>query len=136
MKLNLNKEQKELPSTGVGRGSFKQALLAPSSGEENKSNGTFTLTVELEEKKADGLQWTVKKTYGWNARGKANFRRDISCWLARELSAAEMQEFETDTELINKPVKVLIVHVQEGGKMVAKINGFLPADEQASGTGA
>lgn len=91
-------------------------------GERN----VFKLVFEVDAEKEDGAPYAV-----WSANftptlnEKASFRKFLRGWFGRDLSAAELEDFDTET-LIGKPAQLVVVHEHKDGKVYANIAACTP----------
>ena len=89
----------------------------------------FRLVFETEVVDDDGKRFCIwSKPYTPSLNPKANFRKDVKKVMGRDLTQAELDEFETEG-LLHTPVQMIIQHEQgEDGKTYAVIS-FLGPDK-------
>lgn len=81
----------------------------------------FRLVFETECKMESGDNFTVRsRLYSPSLNEKANFRKDLKKILGRDLTAQELNEFETDS-LIGLGAKLMIEHQHKGDETYANI---------------
>ncbi|MCW1921291.1 hypothetical protein OKA05_01930 [Luteolibacter arcticus] len=81
----------------------------------------FRLVFETEEKMENGDNFTVRsRLYSPSLNEKANFRKDIKKLLGRDLTAQELQEFDTES-LIGMGAKLMIDHTHKDNETYANI---------------
>lgn len=92
----------------------------------------FKVVFEVDEERDDGTRYAVwSKPFTPNLGEKANFRKFLRSWFGRDLTAQELEEFETE-DLIGKPAHVVIDQEEsEKGDVYANIVVIKP-DKSAS----
>jgi hypothetical protein len=81
----------------------------------------FRLVFETECKMESGDNFTVRsRLYSPSLNEKANFRKDLKKLLGRDLTAQELQEFDTES-LIGMGAKLMIEHQHKGDETYANI---------------
>lgn len=84
-------------------------------------------TLELFETKDNtGKPFQVFETYNLDGRGATAFSQDYTSWAGAALTPEELNDFDTDSLLLNKLVKVEITHRKEGKELVPVIANYLP----------
>ena len=98
-----------------------------------KDKDVFRLVYETEVKNEEGGNWCIwSKPYTPSLNPKANLRKDIKKVLGRDLTAAELDEFDTEG-LIGLGVKLIIQHEEgEDGKTYATISFIGPDKDKAT----
>jgi hypothetical protein len=92
----------------------------------------FRLVFETEVKDEDGKQFCIwSRPYAQSLHEKSNFRKDVKKIMGRELTAAELEEFDTEG-LLGMGVKLIIQH-EEGkdGKTYATLSFIGPDKDKA-----
>ena len=92
----------------------------------------FRVVFETETTGEDGKRWCVwSRGYTPSLHEKSNFRKEVKKMIGRDLTAAELNEFDTES-LIGMGVKLIIQH-EEGkdGKMYATLS-FIGPDKDKS----
>ena len=86
------------------------------------------LTVELDKKNKSGIPFQVDRFYnlGTRAQGVTQFVKDCLAWSGRRLTPEELDAFDP-SQLVGKPVTVVISHRKEGKTYQPVIEEFLPA---------
>lgn len=88
----------------------------------------FRLVFETEELNEEGNRWCLwSRGYTPSLNEKAAFRKDLKKMMGRALTAAELEEFDTES-LIGMGVKVMVEHAhsEDGTKTYANIPLFQP----------
>lgn len=92
----------------------------------------FRLVFETAEPREDGspfLIWSAGFTPSLHE--KSSFRKFMRMWMGRDLSPAELEEFDTET-LIGRPAQLVIVHNEgQDGTVFANIAACTPLREGA-----
>lgn len=90
----------------------------------------FRIVYETEMKDDDGKRWCVwSRPYTPSLNEKANFRKDIKKIIGRDLTAAELGEFETES-LIGKNVNLIIQHEEGQNGQTYAVISFLGANKE------
>jgi hypothetical protein len=91
-------------------------------GERN----VFKLVFEVDAEKEDGTRYGVwSNNFTPTLNEKASFRKFLRGWFGRDLTRAELEDFDTET-LIGKPAQLVIVHQHKEGKVYANIAACTP----------
>ena len=91
-------------------------------GERN----VFKLVFETDTEKEDGSPFCVwSPNFTPTLNEKASLRKFLRGWFGRDLSAAELEDFDTET-LIGKPAQLVVVHEHKDGKVYANIAACTP----------
>lgn len=87
----------------------------------------FRLVFETEMKREDGSRFCVwSQGYSASLNEKATFRKDLRKILGRDLTAQELEEFDTES-LLHVPVQMIVVHADgEDGRTFANIAHIQP----------
>lgn len=86
----------------------------------------FRIVFETEVEDDDGKRFCIwSRGYTPSLNDKAALRKDLKKMMGRDLTAAELSEFDTDG-LIGMGVKVLVVHADVEGKTFANISHIAP----------
>jgi hypothetical protein len=92
-----------------------------------KSCNLLVPTLELfETKDGAGNPFKISDTYNLGGRGAAAFSEDYASWSGIALTPEELNDFDTDSLLLNKLVKVEIGHRKDGKELVPVIVQYLP----------
>lgn len=97
----------------------------------------FRLVFESEEKKEDGERYAIwSRPYTASLNEKAAFRKDLKKILGRDLTAQELEEFDTE-ELLGLGTKLMIEHAhsQDGTQTYANIAMIRPDDKPLKPSG-
>jgi hypothetical protein len=91
-------------------------------GERN----VFKIVFEVDAEKEDGAPYAVWSTnFTPTLNEKASLRKFLRGWFGRDLSTAELEDFDTET-LIGKPAQLVVVHEHKDGKVYANIAACTP----------
>ncbi len=91
-------------------------------GERN----VFKVVFEADMEKEDGSRYAVwSNNFTPTLNEKASLRKFLRGWFGRDLSKAELEDFDTET-LIGKPAQLVIVHQHKDGKVYANIAACTP----------
>src|SRR5215467_10799413 len=91
-------------------------------GERN----VFKVVFEVDAEKEDGGRFGVwSNNFTPTLNEKASLRKFLRGWFGRDLSKAELEDFDTET-LIGKPAQLVIVHEHKDGKVYANIAACTP----------
>src|SRR4051812_13607988 len=91
-------------------------------GERN----VFRIVFEANSEREDGSRhcvWSPNFTPTLNE--KSSLRKFLRGWYGRDLSTAELEDFDTET-LIGKPAQLVVVHEHKDGKVYANIAACTP----------
>jgi hypothetical protein len=81
---------------------------------------------EVDTEKDDGSPFAVwSSNFTPTLNEKASLRKFLRGWFGRDLSAAELEDFDTET-LIGKPGQLVVVHEHKDGKVYANIAACTP----------
>src|SRR5438876_11014536 len=91
-------------------------------GERN----VFKIVFEVDADKKDGGRYGVWSTnFTPTLNEKSSLRKFLRGWFGRDLSKAELEDFDTET-LIGKPAQLVVVHQHKEGKVYANIAACTP----------
>src|SRR2546426_2297849 len=91
-------------------------------GERN----VFKIVFEVDAEKDDGGRYGVwSNNFTPTLNEKASLRKFLRGWFGRDLSKAELEDFDTET-LIGKPAQLVVVHQHKDGKVYANIAACTP----------
>ena len=86
----------------------------------------FKLVFEVDLLKTDGSRYCVwSKNFTPSTNEKANFRKFVHGWFGRDLTRAELEDFDTDC-LIGKPAQLVVVQEHKDGETYANIVACTP----------
>jgi len=86
----------------------------------------FRLVFETTQLRADGSPFLVWSSgFTPSLHEKASFRKFIKGWLGRDLTAAELEEFDTET-LVGRTAQLVITHSEQNGTVFANIVACTP----------
>ena len=91
-------------------------------GERN----VFKIVFEVDADKKDGGRYGVwSNNFTPTLNEKASLRKFLRGWFGRDLTQAELEDFDTET-LIGKPAQLVVVHQHKDGKVYANIAACTP----------
>jgi hypothetical protein len=91
-------------------------------GERN----VFKLVFEANIEKEDGTRYGVwSNNFTPTLNEKSSLRKFLRGWFGRDLSAAELSDFDTET-LIGRPAQLVVVHEHKDGEVYANIAACTP----------
>jgi hypothetical protein len=91
-------------------------------GERN----VFKLVFEVDMEKEDGTRYGVwSNNFTPTLNEKSSLRKSLRGWFGRDLSKAELEDFDTET-LIGKPVQLVVVHQHKDNEVYANIAACTP----------
>jgi hypothetical protein len=91
-------------------------------GERN----VFKVVFEVDMERDDGSRYAVwSNNFTPTLNEKASLRKFLRGWFGRDLSKAELEDFDTET-LIGKPAQLVVVHQHKDGKVYANIAACTP----------
>jgi len=91
-------------------------------GERN----VFKVVFEVDMEREDGTRYCVwSNNFTPTLNEKASLRKFLRGWFGRDLSKAELEDFDTET-LIGKPAQLVVVHQHKEGKVYANIAACTP----------
>jgi len=86
----------------------------------------FKIVFETNVEKDDGSPYCVWSTnFSPTLNEKSGLRKFLRGWFGRDLSKAELEDFDTET-LIGKPAQLVVVHQHKEGKVYANIAACTP----------
>ena len=86
----------------------------------------FKLVFEVDLLKTDGSRYCVwSRQFTPSTNEKANFRKFLHGWFGRDLTRAELDDFDTDS-LIGKPAQLVVVQEHKDGETYANIVACTP----------
>jgi hypothetical protein len=91
-------------------------------GERN----VFKIVFEVDKEKADGTRFGVwSPNFTPTLNEKASLRKFLRGWFGRDLSQAELEDFDTET-LLGKQAQLVVVHEHRDGEVYANIAACTP----------
>src|SRR5882672_805845 len=91
-------------------------------GERN----VFRIVFEVDAEKEDGSRYCVWSTnFTPTLNEKSSLRKFLRGWYGRDLSKAELEDFDTET-LIGKAAQLVVVHQHKDGEVYANIAACTP----------
>ncbi|MEI7732834.1 MAG: hypothetical protein WCO56_24900 [Verrucomicrobiota bacterium] len=86
----------------------------------------FKLVFEVDAERDDGSRFCVWSRYFTpSLNEKANLRKFVRGWFGRDLTKAELEDFDTES-LIGKPAQLVVVHEHKDGETYANIVACTP----------
>src|SRR3954464_3374934 len=91
-------------------------------GERN----VFKVVFEVDKEREDKTRFAVwSKNFTPTLNEKANFRKFLRGWFGRDLTQAELSDFDTET-LIGKAANLVVLHEHKDGKVYSNIVACTP----------
>jgi hypothetical protein len=92
----------------------------------------FKIVFEVDMDREDGSRFCVwSRSFTPSLNEKANFRKFVRGWLGRDLSEAELENFDTET-LVGKAAQLVVVQEHKDNKTYSNIMACLPDKSGAS----
>jgi hypothetical protein len=86
----------------------------------------FRVVFEVDAEKEGGARFGVwSQNFTPTLNEKSGLRKFLRGWFGRDLSKAELEDFDTET-LIGKPAQLVVVHQHKDGKVYANIAACTP----------
>src|SRR4051812_8473744 len=86
----------------------------------------FKIVFEVDMEKEEGGQFCVwSKNFTPSLNEKANLRKFVRGWLGRDLTKAELDDFDTES-LIGKPAQLVVIHEHKDNETYANIAACTP----------
>ena len=86
----------------------------------------FKVVFEVDLQKSEGGRFAVwSRNFTPTLNEKSSFRKFLKGWLGRDLSGAELKEFDTET-LLGKAAQVVVVHEHKDNEVYANIAACTP----------
>jgi hypothetical protein len=126
MKITTNRFNTEPVPDYTGKA--RCADVTPSHKQQGKfgEREVFQLDFQLDLLKTDGSPHFVRSMYFTpSLHEKSNFRKFLRAWFGRDLTQAELDNFDTES-LIGKQAQLVVVQEHKDGKVYAKIVACTP----------
>ena len=126
MKIKGNNSNFEACPEFTGKGVCVDVTPLRKQQSQYGERNIFKIVFEVDAEKEDGAPYAVWSTnFTPTLNEKASLRKFLRGWFGRDLSTAELEDFDTET-LIGKPAQLVVVHEHKDGKVYANIAACTP----------
>jgi hypothetical protein len=126
MKIKANNSEFEPCPEFTGKGVCVDVTPLRKQQSQYGERNVFKLVFEVDADKEDGSPYAVwSPNFTPTLNEKASLRKFLRGWFGRDLSTAELEDFDTET-LIGRPAQLVVVHEHKDGKVYANIAACTP----------
>jgi hypothetical protein len=126
MKIKENNNDFEACPEFTGKGVCVDVTPLRKQQSQYGERNVFKIVFEVDAEKEDGTRFGVwSNNFSPTLNEKASLRKFLRGWFGRDLSKAELEDFDTET-LIGKPAQLVVVHQHKEGKVYANIAACTP----------
>ena len=126
MKIKANNSDFEPCPEFTGKGVCVDVTPLRKQQSQYGERNVFKIVFEVDAEKEDGAPYGVwSPNFSPTLNEKASLRKFLRGWFGRDLSTAELEDFDTET-LIGKPAQLVVVHEHKDGKVYANIAACTP----------
>jgi hypothetical protein len=126
MKIQANSSKFEACPEYTGRAVCVDVTPLRKQQSQFGERDVFKIVFEVDLQKEDGNRYAVwSRNFTPTLNEKAAFRKFLKGWFGRDLTSAELGEFDTET-LIGKPAQVVVVHEHRENEVYANIAACTP----------
>jgi hypothetical protein len=126
MKIKENNSNFEACPEFTGKGVCVEVTPLRKQQSQFGERNVFRIVFEVDMEAEDGRRYAVwSHNFTPSLNEKANFRKFLRSWFGRDLSRAELEDFDTET-LIGKPAQLVVVHQHKEGRVYANIAACTP----------
>jgi hypothetical protein len=126
MKLKANNSNFEPCPEYTGRAVCVDVTPLKKQQSQFGERDVFKVVFEIDVDRGDGSRFCAwSRNFTPSLNEKANFRKFLRSWFGRELSQAELNDFDTES-LIGKPAHVVVVHEHKDGETYSNIVACTP----------
>lgn len=126
MKINANNGNFEPCPEFTGRAVCVDVTPLRKQQSEFGERNVFKVVFEVDKEREDKTRFAVwSKNFTPTLNEKANFRKFLRGWFGRDLTQAELSDFDTET-LLGKPANVVVIHEHKDGKVYSNIVACTP----------
>ena len=126
MKIKANNNDFEPCPEYTGKGVCVDVTPLRKQQSQYGERDVFKIVFETNTEKDDGSPYCVWSTnFSPTLNEKSGLRKFLRGWFGRDLSKAELEDFDTET-LIGKPAQLVVVHQHKEGKVYANIAACTP----------
>ena len=126
MKINANKGTFEPCPEYTGRGVCVDVTPLRTQESQYGPRQVFKIVFEVDLNKKDGTRFAVwSQSFTASLNEKANLRKFLRGWLGRDLTMAELADFETEA-LLGKPAQLVVTHQHKENEVYANIAACTP----------
>lgn len=126
MKIQANSSKFEACPEYTGRAVCVDVTPLRKQQSQYGERDVFKLVFEVDLQKEDGARYAVwSRNFTPTLNEKSALRKFLRGWFGRDLTAAELGEFDTET-LLGKPAQVVVVHEHKENEVYANIAACTP----------
>jgi hypothetical protein len=126
MKIKANNSDFEPCPEFTGKGVCVDVTPLRKQQSQYGERNVFKIVFEVDAEKEEGAPYAVwSPNFSPTLNEKASLRKFLRGWFGRDLSMAELEDFDTET-LIGKPAQLVVVHEHKEGKVYANIAACTP----------
>jgi hypothetical protein len=128
--FELDLSQVEKPKAGFHPGVNREVVESSTTDKKNRTYKVWELRIQLGLPKSDGTPFIVSRRWALSPRGVGILLEDIKQWRSgKEIKAEELEKFNPVVEFAGKSCIATVAHVNEKGRSVARVTGFVPDPE-------
>ncbi len=126
MKIQANNSKFEACPEFTGRAVCVDVTPLRKQQSQYGERDVFKVVFEVDLQKEDGGRFGVwSRNFTPTLNEKASLRKFLRSWLGRDLTSAELKDFDTES-LIGKPAQLVVVHENKDGETYANIAACTP----------
>jgi hypothetical protein len=126
MKIQANSSKFEACPEYTGRAVCVDATPLRKQQSQYGERDVFRIVFEVDAEKEDGGRYAVwSRGFTPTLNEKSALRKFLRGWFGRDLTAAELGEFDTET-LLGKPAQLVVVHEHKDNEVYANIAACTP----------
>src|SRR5262249_27812966 len=126
MKIKENNNNFEACPEFTGKGVCVDVTPLRKQQSQYGERNVFKVVFEVDMEREDGSRYCVwSNNFTPTLNEKASLRKFLRGWFGRDLSKAELEDFDTEG-LIGKPAQLVVVHQHKDGKVYANIAACTP----------
>ena len=126
MKIKANNSNFEPCPEFTGKGVCVDVTPLRKQQSQYGERNVFKVVFEVDQAKDDGTRYGVwSNNFTPTLNEKSSLRKFLRAWFGRDLSKAELEDFDTET-LIAKPAQLVVVHQHKDGEVYANIAACTP----------
>lgn len=126
MKIKGNSSNFEACPEFTGKGVCVDVTPLRKQPSQYGERDVFKIVFEVDLDRDDGSRFCVwSRNFTPSLNEKANLRKFVRGWFGRDLSKAELEDFDTES-LIGKPAQLVVVHEHKDGETYANIVACTP----------
>jgi hypothetical protein len=126
MKIQANSSKFEACPEYTGRAVCVDVTPLRKQQSQYGERDVFKVVFEVDLQKEDGSRYAVwSRNFTPTLNEKSSFRKFLKGWLGRDLTSAELQDFDTES-LLGKSAQVVVVHEHKDNEVYANIAACTP----------